>query len=95
MEVKTSSNLSACIERGREPRVTLNWQAVAVESDGCSTEVVLIDVSQHGFRLHSQSEFEVDSEVLLQIPQIPAVRGMIRWTCGQEIGGVFLDPIAI
>jgi hypothetical protein len=93
--VKTSSNLASCIERGREPRVTLNWHAVAVEADGASTDVILVDVTQHGFRLQSQSEFEVDSEVLLQIPQIPAVRGMIRWICGHEVGGVFLDPIAL
>lgn len=90
-----SNHLASCIQRGRESRVTLNCEAVVVEPDGCSTEVVLIDVSQHGFRLRSAAEFEVDSEVILQLPKVPAVRGMIRWICGHEAGGVFLDPIVI
>lgn len=90
-----SLNLAACIERRREPKVTLNCEAVVVEPDGCSTDVILVDVSQHGFRLRSAAEFEVDSEVILQLPRVPAVRGMIRWICGHEAGGVFLDPIVI
>lgn len=87
-------NLAACIERGRERRVTLNCEPVVVEPDG-STDVILVDMTQHGFRLRSKSELEVGVEVLLQVPKIPAVRGMIDWMSGHEAGGIFLDPIAI
>jgi hypothetical protein len=93
--VKTSMNLAGCIERGRERRVTLNCEAVVVEPDGCSTDVILIDMTQHGFRLRSENELEVGAEVLLQMPQVPAVRGMIHWMSGHEAGGVFLDPIMV
>jgi hypothetical protein len=88
-------NLAACIDRGRERRVTLNCEAVVVEQDGCSTDVILVDMTQHGFRLRSQDELEVGAQILLQMPQVPAVRGMIHWMSGHEAGGVFLDPIVV
>ncbi len=94
-EVTTSMNLAACIDRGRERRVTLNCDAVVVEPDGCSTDVILIDMTQHGFRLRSHNELEIGAEILLQMPQVPAVRGMIHWMSGHEAGGVFLDPIVV
>jgi hypothetical protein len=94
-EVTTSMNLAACIDRGRERRVTLNCEAVVVEPDGCSTDVILIDMTQHGFRLRSRDELEVGAEILLQMPQVPAVRGIIHWMSGHEAGGVFLDPIVV
>ena len=94
-EVTTSMNLAACIDRGRERRVTLNCEAVVVEPDGCSTDVILIDMTQHGFRLRSHDELEIGAEILLQMPQVPAVRGLIHWISGHEAGGVFLDPIVV
>ena len=94
-EVTSSMNLAACIDRGRERRVTLNCEAVVVEPDGCSTDVILIDMTQHGFRLRSRDELEVGAEILLQMPQVPAVRGIIHWMSGHEAGGVFLDPIVV
>lgn len=91
----TSMNLAACIDRGRERRVTLNCEAVVVEPDGGSTDVILVDMTQHGFRLRSKSALAIGAEVLLQVPQVPAVRGIIHWMSGQEAGGTFLDPIVV
>jgi hypothetical protein len=75
--------------------VTLNCDAVLTEADGCTLDVVMVDVSQHGFRVQSLAELEPGSEVLLQMLKAPAVRGQIRWICGHQAGGVFLDPIAL
>ena len=93
--MKMSTNLAACIDSGREARVTLNCDAVLTEADGCTLDVVIVDVSQHGFRLQSAAELEIGSEVLLAMHKVPAVRGQIRWACGHQSGGVFLDPIAL
>ena len=93
--MKMSNELSACIHTGREARVTLNCDAVLTEQDGCTVPVTIVDVSLHGFRLSSVAELEVGSEVLLQVDKIPAVRGEIRWTCGHQAGGLFLDPVAL
>ncbi len=89
------SNLAACIDTTREPRVTLNCDAVLTETDGCTVDVTLVDVSQKGFRLRSIADVEVGSEVMLQMLDARPVRGQIRWACGHEAGGIFLDPIAL
>ena len=88
-------DLSACIRSSREARVMLNCDAVVTESDGCTLDVTIVDVSQHGFRLRSVAELELGSTVLLQMPEARPVRCEIRWACGHEAGGIFLDPITI
>ena len=93
--MKLSNNLAACIDNGREARVVLNCDGVLTETDGCTVNVLIVDVSQHGFRVQSHAELEPGSEVLLQMLKAPAVRGQIRWTCGHQAGGIFLDPIAL
>ena len=93
--MNSSGNLVSCISSGRERRVMLNCEAVVTESDGCTLDVTLVDVSQHGFRLRSVAEFELGSTILLQMPEARPVTCEIRWACGHEAGGVFLDPITI
>jgi hypothetical protein len=93
--MKMSNDLAACIGSGREARVTLNCDAVLIEPDGCSVDVVILDVSKDGFRLKSPAELEVGSEVCLQVAKIAPVRGQIRWICGHQAGGIFLDPVAL
>lgn len=88
-------DLSACIRSSRESRVVLNCAAVVTESDGCTLDVTIVDVSQHGFRLRSIAELELGSTVLLQMPEARPVRCEIRWACGHEAGGVFLDAITV
>lgn len=79
----------------REPRIAIRCQAVLVEEDGCALDVVITDVSRDGFRLESDSELEIGSEVWLRVARLAPVRALIRWTCGQEAGGVFLEPAAL
>lgn len=93
--MKMSNDLSACIDNGREARVTINRDAVLTEADGCTLDVIIVDVSKHGFRLQSLAELEVGSEVILQMDKSLGFRGEIRWTCGHQAGGIFLDPIAL
>lgn len=93
--MKMSTDLAACIDSRREARVTLNCDAVLTEADGCTVDVVIVDVTKSGFRLQSLAELEIGSEVLLQMDKLPGVRGQIRWICGHQSGGVFLDPVAL
>ena len=93
--MKIGRNLTSCIRAGREPRVTLNCAGLVTESDGCTLDVTIVDVSQSGFRLRSEEEFELGSTVTLQMREARPVRAEIRWACGHEAGGIFLDPIAI
>lgn len=93
--MKMNNDLVACIGSGREARVTLNCDAVLTESDGCTVDVMIVDVSRHGFRVQSLAELQIGSDVLLQMDRLPGVRGKISWTCGHQAGGVFLDPVAL
>lgn len=93
--MKMSMNLGDCINSRRERRVLLNADAVLTEDDGYTVDVVILDVSKDGFRLRSVTEFELGSTVRLQMKNVAPVRCEIRWSCGHEAGGVFLDPITI
>ena len=79
----------------RDPRVAVRSNAVLVEQDGCLVDVVITNVSRDGFRLESRCELEVGAEILLQVARLAPVKATIRWTCGCEAGGVFLEPVAL
>ena len=79
----------------REPRIAVRCEAVLIEGDGCTLDVVITDVSRDGFRLESRSELEVGAEIMLLVSKLNPVKAVIRWTCGHEAGGVFLEPVAL
>jgi hypothetical protein len=89
------SKIEASGYQKRETRIALRCHGVLVEEDGCALDVVITDVSRDGFKLESQSELEIGSDVWLHMPKTTPVRGSIRWTCGFEAGGVFLEPAAL
>ena len=93
--MRKTKSLTASGYRDRAARIAVSCDAVLIEADGCALDVVIVDVSRDGFRLTSQSELEVGSEVLLRMARLDPVRALIRWTCGHEAGGVFLDPVAL
>jgi len=93
--MKMSTKLGGCIHSRRERRVMLNCDAVLTEPDGFMVDVVIVDVSKDGFRLRSVAELELGSTVSLRMKNVAPVRCEIRWSCGHEAGGVFLDPITI
>ena len=93
--MKKSMNLGDCITSRRERRVLLNRDAILTEHDGFTVDVLIVDVSKDGFRLRSVTELELGSTITLQMRETRPVRGEIRWACGHEAGGVFLDPITI
>jgi hypothetical protein len=81
--------------RKRGTRVSVTCDAVLTEEDGCELDVIVTDVSRDGFRLQSRSELEIGAEVLLSVSKLAPVKAIIRWTCGHEAGGVFLEPVAL
>jgi len=79
----------------RDPRIAVRCDAVLIEGDGCTLDVVITDVSRDGFKLESRSELEVGTEVMLLVTKMAPVKALIRWTRGYEAGGVFLEPVAL
>jgi len=79
----------------RDPRIAVRCEAILIESDGCTLDVVITDVSREGFKLETRSELEVGAEVMLLVTKLAPVKALIRWTCGKEAGGIFLEPAAL
>lgn len=89
------SKIEAAGYARRDPRIALRCEAVLVEGDGCTLDVVITDVSRDGFKLESVSELEVGAEVMLLVSKMAPVKAEVRWTCGHEAGGVFLESVAL
>lgn len=78
----------------RSARVDVKFDAT-VRFGASSTEAMILNVSSKGFRLHAAEELEPGMQVMLEVEKLDPVPGVIRWTCGQESGGVFLEAIAL
>lgn len=77
---------SARIDVAYDALVRLDWGAV---------EAMILNVSSNGFRLRTAEELEPGCEVTLEVEKLEPVKGVIRWACGQESGGVFVEAIAL
>ena len=78
----------------RAARVEVHYDA-GVRFDGTSVEAMILNVSSQGFRLCAAEELAPGMEVTIECEKLDPVRGEIRWSCGQESGGVFLEAIAL
>jgi len=78
----------------RSARIDVAYDAQVHCGEG-TIEARILNVSNKGFLLHAAEELEPGMEVLLEVEKLDPVRGQIRWTCGQESGGVFLEAIAL
>ena len=75
----------------REPRVDVRKPAVLVNSDGMEIDVLVLDVSSHGFRVEIDEELHVGELVSLRVDD-ELLSGEIRWVLGKEAGGSFITP---
>jgi PilZ domain len=85
--------------RGRElkpraARIDVDYDAL-VRFDSTAVPAQILNVSSKGFRLRAAEELEPGMEVMLEVEKLEPVRGLIRWACGEESGGVFLEAIAL
>jgi len=81
----------------RDTRVQVRCKGKAIELDGCELDVEITEVSRDGFRLMSNAKFDPGAEIWLSIANssFPPVHAMVRWTRGDEAGGIFLEPVAL
>jgi hypothetical protein len=77
----------------RAPRIDVRLPAVLVNSDGVESKVMILDVSSGGFCLEIEESPRVGEFVTLRDGRGDAVPAQIRWTLGNEAGGVFLVPV--
>jgi hypothetical protein len=77
----------------RPPRVDVRRPAVLVDSEGHEASVIILDVSRGGFRLEVTEAPLVGELVTLRVERGEEFPAQIRWVLGNEVGGVFLDPV--
>jgi len=77
----------------RAPRIDLARPAVLINSDGVSTDAIILDVSSGGFRLKASEIPRIGEHVTLCVDRGDKYPAQIRWALGDEAGGVFLTRI--
>jgi hypothetical protein len=80
--------------RPRAPRIGVDYDALVRIPTGV-IEAQILNVSSKGFRLTSDAAFEPGTQVTIEVEKLAPVPAQIRWSCGDEAGGVFLEAIAL
>ena len=78
----------------RATRIAVQYDAMVRIATG-AVEAMILNVSSRGFSFHSEAAFEPGTEVTIHVDKLDPVKGLIRWSCGDEAGGVFLESIAL
>lgn len=60
-----------------------------------SIEVTVCDVSTGGFMAKCLQPVRIGSYVSLDVPGLGPVNAQVRWQLGEQMGGMFLDPIRL
>jgi len=74
----------------RAPRVDVRRPAIPIDSDGCQSEVTILDISSGGFRILVSENPRIGERVTLRVEHSDELAAEIRWALGGEAGGVFL-----
>ncbi len=80
--------------QARAPRMDVEYDAMVRIPTGV-IEAMILNVSRKGFRFHSEAAFEPGTEITIEVDRRDPVKALIRWSSGDEAGGVFLEAIAL
>lgn len=82
-------------ERRRASRfdVSLDARVRELGSEGC--EARLINISETGFMVEADGQFEVGSRIWLILPGRERANALVRWIAGKKIGAEFAEPISL
>lgn len=76
----------------RAPRTGANQTATLTDSEGAEQTVMVIDISNAGFKLQVTQSPRIGGFVTLRIDGEAEVYAQIRWAIGDQAGGVFVRP---
>ena len=79
----------------RAPRVEGRFEATAVDEAGREYAVVVRDLSSTGFRLEARESFRIGERIALRVSRYGDFPAEIRWSLGNEAGGIFLEPVKL
>ena len=78
----------------RPARIKTNFE-VTVRCAGRQFDARITNLSGKGFGLCCARALEPGSEISLELPKVPPVRGVIRWVAGNDAGGLFMEAVAL
>jgi len=84
-------NLASMYEP-RPPRFGIHQPSVLVRADGSEAPVVIVNISQSGFRLKIADTPLIGEKVVLR-SEVGDVPAQIRWALGDTAGGYFIRPL--
>lgn len=76
----------------RPPRFGIHHPSVLVRGDGSETPVVIVNISQSGFRMKIAETPLIGERVVLR-SEVGDVPAQIRWALGDTAGGYFIRPL--
>lgn len=79
----------------RSPRIEGRFEAILIDEAGRDYPVVVRDLSSTGFRLECAEDLAVGERVALRVSRYADFPAEIRWSLGNEAGGIFLEPITL
>lgn len=86
-------NLDANANRRLAVRRSLVLNAVAHQGDMGPADISILNLSQTGLQMESQSPFAVGEIFYLHLPEIGATPAQVRWNEDQRYGCEFLAPV--
>jgi hypothetical protein len=86
---------ASAADRRRHPRYTLLEQARLRPNDWSTVQVVLRDISSHGFRAGCDANLKIGGYVTLEVNGIGQVESKIMWRRNDEVGAEFVRPISL
>jgi hypothetical protein len=79
---------------GRKAERRIVNLAAALREDGATTaQIVVLDISDGGFRAEVGDDVHEGSEVWLKLPSFEAKRSRVIWRKGKEVGCEFETPL--
>ena len=79
----------------RASRLKIYHDAMLVDSSGHQYAVTVLDISATGFRAQSEETLKIGEYVALRVPKYGDFQAQIRWSVGNEAGGMFLNPVIL
>ena len=86
---------SAASDRRRHPRYPLFERARLRPNDWSTVQIVLRDISSHGFRAGCEANVKIGGYVSLEVNGIGQVEAKVMWRRNDEIGAEFARPISL
>ena len=79
----------------RASRLKIYHDAMLVDSSGRQYAVTVLDISTTGFRAQCDETLKIGEYVALRVPRYGDFQAQIRWSVGDEAGGMFLNPVVL